>query len=245
MIEVTYIEHSGFLLDTGDAYFLFDYYKGRIPEMDKNKPVTVFVSHKHHDHFNPVVFGLADIYQEILFIIAKGVPYKNLAIKFSKRFAENGYIGNILPVKKDISETVTLSNGKELIVTTLRSTDEGVAFLLDYNGKRYYHAGDLNLWVWDSADEEESKSMESRYLAEMEKIKGIDIDIAFLPLDPRLGNSAFRGPEIFLSNAHCRHFFPMHCWEEYGIIDRFLEKYPYYKDITVKIKPGNTIHRIN
>ena len=29
MIKVTYLDHSGFLVELEDAYFLFDYYKGR------------------------------------------------------------------------------------------------------------------------------------------------------------------------------------------------------------------------
>ncbi len=45
-MEVTYTGHSGFLLDTGSAYFLFDYYTGIIPDMDKDKPLVVFVSPK-------------------------------------------------------------------------------------------------------------------------------------------------------------------------------------------------------
>ena len=33
-------------------------------------------------------------------------------------------------------------------IRTLRSTDEGVAYLVSYRGKRIYHAGDLNWWHW-------------------------------------------------------------------------------------------------
>ena len=34
MIKVTYLDHSGFLVELEDAYFLFDYYKGRLPQID-------------------------------------------------------------------------------------------------------------------------------------------------------------------------------------------------------------------
>ena len=51
-LTVTYIGHSGFLLETEDAYFLFDYFKGTIPELKNNKSIIVFSSHRHHDHFN-------------------------------------------------------------------------------------------------------------------------------------------------------------------------------------------------
>ncbi len=110
-MEVTYTGHSGFLLDTGSAYFLFDYYTGIIPDMDKDKPLVVFVSHKHKDHFNPGIFALADKYPYILFVLAKGVPYKKLAVEFSKYIAAQdkiypGEFRNILLMKKDAKETV-------------------------------------------------------------------------------------------------------------------------------------------
>lgn len=236
IVKVTYVEHSGFLLETEDVYFLFDYYRGSLPKLDKNKPLVVFVSHKHKDHFNPWIFLLADTHSNTLFVIAKGVPYKNLAVKLSKQIAAHG-LGSILPLKKDISVTVELSNGKELTIRTLRSTDEGVAFLLFYDGRRYYHAGDLNLWVWE--DENENKSMEKRYIAEMEKLKGMDIDIAFVPLDPRLEDNAYSGLKTFLSYANCQCVFPMHCWKEYGIIDTFLERYPMYAGVVKRIASEN------
>ena len=49
-MTVTYIGHSGFLLETEDAYFLFDYFEGTITELKNNKSIIVFSSHRHHDH---------------------------------------------------------------------------------------------------------------------------------------------------------------------------------------------------
>ena len=37
MMKITYIGHSGFFVEMEDACFLFDYYKGTIPETDGNK----------------------------------------------------------------------------------------------------------------------------------------------------------------------------------------------------------------
>ena len=52
-MEVTYIGHSGFLVEWGACYWLFDYYTGEIPELDAGKRVFVFASHNHGDHWNP------------------------------------------------------------------------------------------------------------------------------------------------------------------------------------------------
>ena len=64
-MKVTYIGHSGFLLETEEINFLFDYYEGEIPILEKEKPLVVFVSHSHHDHYNPEIFALLAVYQNI------------------------------------------------------------------------------------------------------------------------------------------------------------------------------------
>ena len=45
MMKITYINHSGFLIETKDCYYIFDYYKGELPQLDKEKEVIVFCSH--------------------------------------------------------------------------------------------------------------------------------------------------------------------------------------------------------
>ena len=39
-------------------------------------------------------------------------------------------------------------------IQTLPSTDEGIAFLISYQGHVIYHAGDLNWWHWEGRPEE-------------------------------------------------------------------------------------------
>lgn len=41
-MKITYINHSGFLIETRDCYYIFDYYKGELPHLDKEKEVIVF-----------------------------------------------------------------------------------------------------------------------------------------------------------------------------------------------------------
>ena len=59
-----------------------------------------------------------------------------------------------------------------------KSTDEGVAFLIETEGKRIYHAGDLNNWVWEGEPEADNKRMSQRFHQELEKLRGIHIDVA-------------------------------------------------------------------
>lgn len=57
-MKVTYISHSGFLIETENCLFLFDYYEGKIPPLSQEKPLFIFVSHWHSDHFNPEIFSI-------------------------------------------------------------------------------------------------------------------------------------------------------------------------------------------
>ena len=61
-MKVTYIHHSCFLVETDRFYYLFDYEKGRLPEMNTEKPIFVLSSHSHKDHYNSEIFSiLADL----------------------------------------------------------------------------------------------------------------------------------------------------------------------------------------
>ena len=57
-MKVSYIDHSGFLVETGRCYYLFDYYRKKLPQLDCKKPIFVFASHRHPDHYNPEIFTL-------------------------------------------------------------------------------------------------------------------------------------------------------------------------------------------
>jgi len=87
-------------------------------------------------------------------------------------------------------------------------------------GKTIYHAGDLNLWIWDGESESDNKNMSDRFEVEMKKIEGRHFDVAFLPLDPRQGNLFYRGFDYFMRNTDTDSVYPMHFWEESSVIDR-------------------------
>ena len=61
-MKITYIEHSCFLVETAECYMLFDYYCGdvQLPELDPVKPLLLFNSHAHPDHFSKEIFTLHD-----------------------------------------------------------------------------------------------------------------------------------------------------------------------------------------
>ena len=58
MIRTTFLDHSGFLVELPSVTLLFDWWKGKLPPLPENKPLLVFSSHWHEDHFTPAIFEL-------------------------------------------------------------------------------------------------------------------------------------------------------------------------------------------
>lgn len=214
-MKITYIGHSGFLAETKDCYYLFDYYKGSVPALDPKKPVIVFCSHFHHDHFNPEIFRLLS-----------GMGMSVEAV-LAKDIGENRYPAGVPVTKAYHDKTYTLHSGT--VVTTLLSTDSGVAFLVRTNEGVLYHAGDLNDWYWQGEPEEDNRQMTSRYRKEIDKLKGIRIDAAFVPLDPRQESHYADGLLYFLKSVDCNTVYPMHYWDKPDVINRFVTEHPEYK----------------
>lgn len=57
-MKVTFIEHSGFMVEMEQNVLLFDYYQGEIPSFDGSKTLYVFASHSHADHYDPAIWKL-------------------------------------------------------------------------------------------------------------------------------------------------------------------------------------------
>lgn len=214
-MKITYIKHSGFLVESKDCYYIFDYYEGELPPLDKGKEVVVFCSHFHEDHFNPNIFEILD---------GMGMTYQAVLAK-EIRSRTHLTDGKVIYVYHD--KTYDLGNGTQ--VDTLLSNDSGVAFIVRTKEGTMYHAGDLNDWYWNGASEAENKRLTSAYHAEIRKIKGMYFVVAFVPLDPRQEDHYADGILYFLKHVECNAVFPMHYWGDAGVIKRFIMEYPQYK----------------
>ena len=203
MIKVTYLDHSGFLVELEDAYFLFDYYKGRLPQIDLEKKMFVFVSHVHHDHYRKDIFNLRKHFREIRYVLSSDIEIK----------AEKDIVQMQPNEKKEVM-------GAE--IRTLRSTDEGVAFVVHYAGKTIYHAGDLNWWHWEEEDDAYNRMMRGDYQKEIETLAGEKIDLAFVVLDPRQEEQFYWGFDWYMRHTDTKIVFPMHMWKQYEVQDRLI-----------------------
>ena len=175
-MRVTYIGHSGFSVELESHILLFDYYEGTMPEFDPAKKLLVFASHSHPDHFNREILKLADVYPDVEYIFPKDIRIAKKEQRESEHFMR----------KRD---EITVGDTK---VKSLRSTDEGVAFLVRCEDRIIYHAGDLNWWHWEEEDDAYNRMMRGDYQKEIETLAG-ERSILHLSCLTRDRKSSFTG----------------------------------------------------
>ena len=210
--KIWYLYHSGFAVQTSEHFLLFDYWKptprgkglesGVVdPEALGGNDVIVFVSHSHGDHFNREVFGWGKHIPKLRFVLSDDISAVPGAVMMGP--------GQVAPQK-------------DFTVTTLASNDEGVAFLVDIDGLCIYHAGDLNWWHWEGEPDNENEEMAGSYKNQIALLRDRRIDLAFVPVDPRLEEQYAWGINYLMETADVRWAVPMHFGNDASVVDRLL-----------------------
>ncbi len=65
---------------------------------------------------------------------------------------------------------------------------------------------------------------EEDYKQEIDKLKGEEIDVAFVPVDPRLKEYYYLAGEYFIENIEPDVFVPIHFWGKFEIVLDFADK---------------------
>lgn len=218
MTKLTYIFHSGFLLETDGCIMVFDYWMDPSGVMqhclNRNaaKPVYVFASHFHEDHFNREIFAWKSDKLAITYILSKDILKRRRAKKED---------ADVWMAKGSTWEDQNIK------VTATGSNDSGVSWIVEVGGKRIFHAGDLCNWYarfleGETPDKEiyseefgeyfNPVKEEKRYLGELKDIRKItdSFDIVMFPVDGRIGNGYTRGARQFIERFRAGLFVPMH-----------------------------------
>ncbi|MGE4283243.1 MAG: MBL fold metallo-hydrolase [Clostridia bacterium] len=212
-VRIWYLFHSGFAVETEEHFIVFDYYMdnpirqpakletGVIrPEQIAEKNVVVFCSHSHSDHFNPVILKWRNEVRNIKYILSSDIsaPAAENII-----FTSPGNHYNIDDVHIDV----------------LDSTDIGAAFLVNIDGITIFHSGDLNWWHWKGESHKYNTDMKTFYKSQIDMLKGKNIDIAFIPVDPRLEEFYTLGLDYFMTTIDAQKVFPMHFGNKYSMFE--------------------------
>lgn len=232
---ITHLFHSGYAVETKDHYLIFDYYQ---PSPTKQKGITegiitadylknkknifVFVSHNHADHFDPTILEWAKTNPNITYILSSDVQ--------ANLHHLNCHILSAY-------EELTLNS---LHIQTFGSTDQGISFFIKVDDITIFHAGDLNWWHWSGESIAEQKVAQVAFKAEMEKLvqSALTIDIAFFPVDRRMGEFYSLGPVFFATTLKPKLLVPMHFGKDFAITQDFLIKAKSLSIPTIEIKHG-------
>lgn len=236
-MKIRYIYHSCFLIETTNAFLLFDFFKHKSDKGGFNfekllsdvfaspKALYIFSSHSHQDHFTYDVFSWINKKPNTYYILSSDIKIYNRV--------ENSYVvrpGDQLSVN-------------EIKLDIFGSTDEGVSFLVNIEGLNLFHAGDLNWWKWYDDTPEEEKAMEDSFksiVADISKL-GVKIDAAFFPVDSRLELNYLCGGQYFIEQLKPKLFFPMHMWDNYETAQDFKKAMAGYSTNIIEIKHPNEI----
>lgn len=205
-MTIYFLHHSAVAAVFGETLLIFDYYRhdngkaiaqGHVSENEIRaaKRVYAFVSHVHHDHYNPRIFDWAELNDNVTYLLDDTVPEPNQRVNA------------VMMRRGETFEDETIR------VTEFGSTDIGGSFLVQCEGTSLFHAGDLNFWHWrDEGDEKYSRQMALYFDREMKFLKkrAGDIDVAFFPVDKRMGTGYDEGADMFLGMMHPKLFVPIH-----------------------------------
>lgn len=219
-MTITYIYHSCYLIEFEGFSILFDYYKD-VPRKDgsywvkdyllnKEEDLYILCSHSHYDHFNPEILSWKERKENICYIFSGELLE-----------SEKTRVGDALYLEKE-----EVYRDQRIMIKAFGSTDTGGSFLVEYNNRQFFHAGDLNNWHWiEEVSAEEALSYENYFLCELELLaEQINrLYVAMFPVDPRLGKYFMRGAEQFVARIRTDHFFPMHFGDNWDKVNSFEE----------------------
>ena len=215
-MQLTYIFHSGFVFETDQCILVFDYWMdpaGVLPRyLESSKPMYVFASHFHEDHFTPEILTWRERRDSICYLLSKDI----LRHRRARKEDADAWLG-----KGATWEDALVR------VTATGSNDSGVSWVVETGGMRLFHAGDLNNWYArfltddyqgglvyspDFGIDVDPVKEEKRFLGELKDIRKLTgrFDVAMFPVDGRIGNGYTRGARQFLDRFQVGLFVPMH-----------------------------------
>ncbi len=198
-LEVTYLFNSGFVVKCGRDLLIFDYYLnptvGLEQLMADSENVWVFSSHRHADHYNPVI---CDWQERVThYFLSDDIRYETGVHKIKQE-------------KVVFMKPYEQADMKTLQVNSFGSTDEGISFSVEWKGWRIFHAGDLNWWHWKGDTPENIRMAAEGFKTELAKLQHLKLDIAFFPVDSRLEEYRALGAEAFCRTVQVDNLVAMH-----------------------------------
>lgn len=212
-MKVTFIYHSSYFVELDHCCLLFDYYQGDIPQV--GKPLYVFASHSHPDHFSPAIFQLAGEEREVHYLLSDDISPRQVP----GEAAGPGHLCGapfLLPGGPPQGGHPALHRHGRGLFGAVR-------------GQVHLPRRGFELLGVGRRPRFQNDQMRQLYQQELELLRDKDIDVAFVPLDPRQEADFDLGMKYFFEAGGAQHVFPMHMWGDYSVVPLF-KSTPTYRE---------------
>lgn len=202
-VKIDYIYNSGFTIETENYFLVIDYYTGDL-EINTDKELVFLVTHGHEDHYTKDIFKYKDKAKYIISFDVDGIN-EDENIKIVKPYDSLNAFG--------------------LDLNVFGSTDEGSSYYFSVDGIKFFHSGDHNWWAWEDMGPQREIEREAEYKTEIDKLYKLnqEIDIAFVPVDPRLKHNYYLAGKYFIEKIKPKYFIPMHFGNIYDYNEKFIK----------------------
>lgn len=208
-MQIVYLNHSGFLIQTEDKKaIVLDYFgdssahNGYLHSLfDKGYKFYLLSSHHHHDHFDRAILDF---------------PVDNKTYILSDDILSTNTLG-----KDELADNIHfigkggVFDDGSVVIKACGSTDAGVSFVINVNDRCIFHAGDLNNWHWtDESSVAEIRAAGMYFKRELSYVAGVTdhFDAVMFPVDPRMGSNFGLGALQLVQRVKVDTFIPMHYW---------------------------------
>ena len=200
-MEITYLFNSGFLVRCGRTLLVFDDFEDPVGSIAKAvargdfEELYFFVSHSHPDHFSPRILDYKESVTK--YILSDDVRNTGQSLAFPRE-------------KTTYMKTYSDWEDGNIRVKSFDSTDIGTCFLVETDAAGIFHAGDFNWWHWTGETEENRLLARNAFQKQMKKLDGLKADVAFFPVDGRMGEAWDMGAKEFCARTEVRALVTMH-----------------------------------
>lgn len=238
MDKITYLDHSGFMIETPDVLMVFDYYRDpahkvvKTLERNPELPVVFFVSHRHRDHFSHEIWNLAQNHKR-LYIVSNDVVDKDIHFDMPINWMSPGdslenQLGGI-----SVKAFGTTGKGCSFAVTTK-------------DGRHIFHAGELGEPLSHSdGSPRDAACLASKFETAIGRIAAAEIpfDLAMMSVDTTDGPEFALDAAKFLEKVSVKTFVPYHTDDSSDKACN-LDAYPFTRKITTNLicltRPGES-----
>jgi hypothetical protein len=199
--KVYFLKHSGVMVETDEFQVFFDVISNISDIIKPEKKQVFLITHGHYDHFDLSIASYKEMKSQ--FIVSSDITIEKV----------ESLGANVHFMSPD--ETMEIDS---VTIQTFKSTDLGVSFYVALQNCNIFHSGDLNWWHWENTPKATQLDEEKAYKVIIDEVVKKSIDIAFIPMDPRLGIATTWAIDYFKDHNNAKIIVPIHFGDQYKVV---------------------------